>query len=212
MSFEEYTHPNEKETWEQYRARHYRSQYMKAHDMIVDLFDVDVPLQRELFLRMLTALVDKMWTPEVYLREAYLDEDRIRRTKPFKKEAREARTAKGTRTPPPPTPEPKSGGPEKDAHAPAKNMTPSSPRRQHEVLVRKPTQTLTDQINEALPKDRELLYYETTDKHVLVRFKQYLGPDLFRRVAEKLRPFGAVYVSRGKDSHFRIKRADGEKQ
>ena len=55
--------------------------------------------------------------------------------------------------------------------------------------------------NELLDK----ISLELTDRHVIVKTKQYLGSKLFRELAEIVRDkLGGEYVSAGRDSHFRI--------
>jgi len=50
-----------------------------------------------------------------------------------------------------------------------------------------------------------LLYFEDAEEHILVKPRQYLGSDNFRRVASIVRDkLGGEYVSAGRDSHFRI--------
>jgi len=70
-----------------------------------------------------------------------------------------------------------------------------------------PSGTLTiDNVQKLFPPDLiDLLYFEDTDEHILVKPRQYLGSDNFRRVAIIVRDqLGGEYVSAGRDSHFRI--------
>lgn len=65
-----------------------------------------------------------------------------------------------------------------------------------------------DEIQSAFPKDLlGLLIFEVTGDHIIIRPKQYLGPENFARVASIVREqFGGEYVSQGKESHFRVPR------
>jgi hypothetical protein len=52
-----------------------------------------------------------------------------------------------------------------------------------------------------------MLYFEVTEEYVLVKPRQYLGSDNFRRIAAIVRnQLNGEYVSAGRDSHFRIPR------
>ncbi len=63
-------------------------------------------------------------------------------------------------------------------------------------------------VQKAFPEDLSaMLYFEEAEDYVLVKPRQYLGPDNFRRIATIVRDqLGGEYVSAGKDSHFRIPR------
>jgi hypothetical protein len=65
-----------------------------------------------------------------------------------------------------------------------------------------------DGIQKVFPKDLAgMLHFEVADKYVLVKPRQYLGSDSFRRIAAIIRDkLNGEYVSAGKDSHFRIPR------
>jgi len=65
-----------------------------------------------------------------------------------------------------------------------------------------------DDVQRVFPQDlADLLYFELTDEYVIVKPRQYLGSDIFRRIAGIARDeLGGEYVSAGKDSHFRIPR------
>ncbi|HIE19155.1 TPA: hypothetical protein EYP75_05455 [Candidatus Bathyarchaeota archaeon] len=50
-----------------------------------------------------------------------------------------------------------------------------------------------------------LLYFEDTGEHIIVKPRQYLGSDNFRRIASIVRDqLSGEYISAGRDSHFRI--------
>jgi len=65
-----------------------------------------------------------------------------------------------------------------------------------------------DDVQKVFPQDLAgMLYFEVTEDYVLVKPRQYLGSDNFRRIAAIIREqLGGEYVSAGKDSHFRIPR------
>ena len=68
-------------------------------------------------------------------------------------------------------------------------------------------QTAED-VQRVFPQDLAgMLYFEVTDEYVLVKPRQYLGSDNFRRIAAIVRnQLAGEYVSAGRDSHFRIPR------
>ena len=73
-----------------------------------------------------------------------------------------------------------------------------------------PSETLTiDSVQKLFPPDLiNLLYFEDTDEHILVKPRQYLGSDNFRRIASIVRDqLNGEYISAGRDSHFRIPKA-----
>jgi len=63
-----------------------------------------------------------------------------------------------------------------------------------------------DDVQRVFPQDLAgMLYFEVTDEYVLVKPRQYLGSDNFRRIASIVRnQLAGEYVSAGRDSHFRI--------
>lgn len=77
----------------------------------------------------------------------------------------------------------------------------AAPPEKHKVTSMK-------DVAKAFPPDLAgLLHLEVTDKYVLVKPRQYLASDSFRRVAAVVRDrFDGEYVSAGKDSHWRILR------
>ncbi len=68
-------------------------------------------------------------------------------------------------------------------------------------------QTAED-VQRVFPEDLAgMLYFEVTEEYVLVKPRQYLGSDNFRRIAAIVRnQLNGEYVSAGRDSHFRIPR------
>ncbi|MCS7119872.1 MAG: hypothetical protein RMJ07_05020 [Nitrososphaerota archaeon] len=63
-------------------------------------------------------------------------------------------------------------------------------------------------VQKAFPEDLwPVIYFEEDEEYVLVKPRQYLGADNFRRIATIVRDqLGGEYVSAGKDSHFRVPR------
>lgn len=73
-------------------------------------------------------------------------------------------------------------------------------------------ETTLESIQQAFPEDLAgLLVFELTDEYALVKPRQYLGSDNFRRIASIVRDqLGGEFVSMGKVSHFRISREPAE--
>ena len=70
-----------------------------------------------------------------------------------------------------------------------------------------PTQPKTpSDIAAAFPEDLStLLLFSETETHHIIRPKEYLGKDTFRKVITIIdQQLGGTYVSAGKDSHFRV--------
>ncbi|MBS7624723.1 MAG: hypothetical protein QXF59_04530 [Candidatus Bathyarchaeia archaeon] len=65
-----------------------------------------------------------------------------------------------------------------------------------------------DDIQKVFPQDLlGLLLFEVTDDYIIIKPRQYLGPENFARVASIVRDYlKGEYVSQGKDSHFRVLR------
>ena len=63
-----------------------------------------------------------------------------------------------------------------------------------------------ENIQDMFPPDlANLLYFEDAGEHIIVKPRQYLGPDNFRRIASIVRDqMSGEYISAGRDSHFRI--------
>ena len=66
----------------------------------------------------------------------------------------------------------------------------------------------SDDAQRVFPQDLAgMLDFEEKDEYVLVKPRQYLGSDIFRRIASIVRnQLNGEYVSAGRDSHFRIPR------
>jgi len=63
-----------------------------------------------------------------------------------------------------------------------------------------------EEVQNAFPKELlSLLLFEVGENYIVIKPKQYLGPENFARIASIVREqFGGEYVSQGKESHFRI--------
>ena len=63
-----------------------------------------------------------------------------------------------------------------------------------------------ENVQNLFPPDlASLLYFEDTGEHIIVKPRQYLGSDNFRRIASIIRDqLSGEYISAGRDSHFRI--------
>jgi len=197
MSYEEYRKTDQPETWEQYRARHYRSQYMKAHEMLIGLFapmdDPKEQFSRDMFARLLAVLVEKMWTPEVYLKRDY---DKLQRNRSIDQAIASQHVLS------------QSGGPGQGAAA-ATSPPESSFHQQPQVSSRKPTQI--DELKAKLGDLSKLLSFHDNPfnlhpEWIVIKPREYLKSDVFRQIAGVLKNNGAEYVSQGKESHFRIRR------
>ena len=79
-----------------------------------------------------------------------------------------------------------------------KSLSPKAPTTEGAIL-------------DAFPEDlKEQLVFSITKTHHIIRPRQYLGSDTFRKVAAIVRDqLNGVYVSAGRDSHFRVPRQNG---
>lgn len=70
-----------------------------------------------------------------------------------------------------------------------------------------PVEVKAAEVADLFPDDiRGSLIFEHGDKEVIIRPRQYLGSDVFARVATVVRDHGGEYVSAGRESHFRLPR------
>jgi hypothetical protein len=53
---------------------------------------------------------------------------------------------------------------------------------------------------------KDLLTYEENQRYFIIRPRQYLGAENFSKVLDAVKECGGEYVSKGKDSHFRVPR------
>jgi len=85
-------------------------------------------------------------------------------------------------------------------------IIPEEPSTAQSIQVKTVT---IDSVQRFFPPDlASLLYFEETDEHILVKPRQYLGSDNFRRIASIVRDqLNGEYISAGRDSHFRIPKA-----
>jgi hypothetical protein len=51
---------------------------------------------------------------------------------------------------------------------------------------------------------KDLLAFSTSNGKVVIRARQFLGSEVFSRVANIVRGLGGMYISAGKDSHFQV--------
>ncbi|MEM2557528.1 MAG: hypothetical protein QW600_02410 [Candidatus Bathyarchaeia archaeon] len=65
-----------------------------------------------------------------------------------------------------------------------------------------------DDVQKIFPQDLlGLLMFEVTDDYIIIKPRQYLGPENFARIASIVREqLKGEYVSHGKESHFRVPR------
>jgi len=77
--------------------------------------------------------------------------------------------------------------------------TSQLPRPQEEEIT-------IEKVQDLFPPDlANLLYFEDAGEYIIVKPRQYLGPDNFRRIASIVRDqMSGEYISAGRDSHFRI--------
>ena len=63
-----------------------------------------------------------------------------------------------------------------------------------------------DAVSRMIPMDlKKDLYFEDAGEYVLVKSRKYLGQEAFRKVAAIIvDQLGGEYISKGRDSHFRI--------
>jgi hypothetical protein len=65
----------------------------------------------------------------------------------------------------------------------------------------------TDDVRTLFPKDLEdMLLFEEKEEYISIRPRQYLGSDIFAKIASIVRDQGGEYISAGKESHFRVPR------
>ena len=62
-----------------------------------------------------------------------------------------------------------------------------------------------EDIKTMFPEDLEnLLNFEEKEDYVIIRPRQFLGPENFSKIASAVRGMGGEYISAGKASHFRV--------
>lgn len=78
-------------------------------------------------------------------------------------------------------------------------------RNDIDEVIRKFAPKSIDQLKEAIPKDlADTITFEENDEYFIIRPRGYLGTENFVKVLDAVRQFGGEYVSRGKESHFRV--------
>jgi hypothetical protein len=86
-------------------------------------------------------------------------------------------------------------------------MPPNKSTPQPQAQPTQPTTSkrIIDNVRYAFPEDLETrLNFEEKGDYILLRPKQFLGDEVFAKIASIVRGMGGEYVSAGKDSHFRI--------
>jgi hypothetical protein len=62
-----------------------------------------------------------------------------------------------------------------------------------------------EELKAKIPSDTQhLLNFEENERYFIVKPKQILGAEVFSKVLDAIKECGGQYVSRGKDSHFRV--------
>jgi hypothetical protein len=51
---------------------------------------------------------------------------------------------------------------------------------------------------------KDVLTYEENQHYFIVRPRQYLGAENFAKILDAVRQVGGEYISKGKDSHFKV--------
>ncbi len=89
------------------------------------------------------------------------------------------------------------------ASAPVSQGAPSFERAGAPAAMR----TVED-VQRVFPSDLAgMLYFEVTEENVLVKPRQFLGSEVFAKVASIVREqLGGEYVSQGRESHFKVPR------
>lgn len=63
----------------------------------------------------------------------------------------------------------------------------------------------TQKVKENFPQElQDLLHFNETAEHVIIKPRQYLGSENFAKIASVVREIGGEYISAGKESHFRV--------
>ena len=62
-----------------------------------------------------------------------------------------------------------------------------------------------DDIRMSFPEELEArLSFEEKGDYLIIKPKQFLGSEIFAKIASAVRGMGGEYISAGKDSHFRV--------
>jgi hypothetical protein len=86
--------------------------------------------------------------------------------------------------------------PETVSPAPAPTL-PKAPERMQPI----------EEIRMMFPEDLEnLLNFEEKEDFIMIKPRQFLGPENFAKIASVVRGIGGEYISAGKASHFRVPR------
>jgi len=73
------------------------------------------------------------------------------------------------------------------------------------ALATKAPTTKLDEIKARFPKELgDMLIFSERDDVIIIKPRQFLGPESFAKIASIIRSLGGDYVSAGRDSHFKI--------
>lgn len=62
-----------------------------------------------------------------------------------------------------------------------------------------------EQLKQSIPQEcRDLLTYEQNQNYYIIKPRQFLGSENFAKVLDTVKEYGGEYVSKGKESHFRV--------
>jgi hypothetical protein len=68
---------------------------------------------------------------------------------------------------------------------------------------------LMEDIKMRFPEDLEsMLSFEEKDDYIMIKPRQFLGPENFAKIASLVRSIGGEYISAGKASHFRVPKTE----
>jgi hypothetical protein len=68
---------------------------------------------------------------------------------------------------------------------------------------------LIEDIKMRFPEDLEsMLSFEEKDEYIMIKPRQFLGPENFAKIASLVRSIGGEYISAGKASHFRVPKGE----
>jgi len=85
---------------------------------------------------------------------------------------------------------------------------PTAPPKPTPTLPKTPERIQPmEEIKMMFPEDLEnLLNFEEKEDYIIIKPRQFLGPENFAKIASVVRGIGGEYISAGKASHFRVPR------
>lgn len=189
MSFKEVNKP---ETYLEYRERHYGKQYVDATRILTKLLGEKSDWTDQIFKCVLPVLLDKMWTPEVYLKKKF-----YRNNKPENKSLismsnnicyglDEDRKSKDIADP---------------------TLTSIDGELEKQIPDTKTTARLKQPDHVSVGDSSLLVLPDAYDKLVVaegdtVRTTKYLHPDDWNNINNILKEYGFEWVSAGKESRW----------